>query len=190
MPTRLKRSLDSLTIVGFKSIRELRDFPLTQRNILIGANGAGKSNFVEFFRLLRAMFQENLQNFVQQAGGGDGLFFEGDEASDVAGAIARLVAERPGVVSPVRATAPAQVTVHEDGGVPVAVWLMLADGRARRIQIEGLELSGKALRDAIYGHVHVAVRGTFSIEMAPGSTRLFEVIDAPALSASDGEEDA
>ena len=73
--------LQSLSIAGFRSIRELHDFPLRQLNVLVGANGAGKSNFVEFFRLLRAMFQENLQNFVQQAGGGDGLFFEGPQVT-------------------------------------------------------------------------------------------------------------
>ncbi len=46
-------SLDRLTIKGFKSIRELKDFELSDLNILIGANGAGKSNLIEFFRLLR-----------------------------------------------------------------------------------------------------------------------------------------
>ncbi|MBL8971747.1 MAG: AAA family ATPase [Myxococcales bacterium] len=81
MPTRLKRSLDSLTIVGFKSIRELRDFPLTQRNILIGANGAGKSNFVDFFRMLRALALDGLQAFVTQSGGGDGFFHEGPKVT-------------------------------------------------------------------------------------------------------------
>jgi predicted ATPase len=45
--------LDRLTIEGFKSIRDLRDFELRPLNVLIGANGAGKSNLVEFFRLLR-----------------------------------------------------------------------------------------------------------------------------------------
>lgn len=52
MPTPLK----SLSIAGFRSIRELQAFPLRRLNVLVGANGAGKSNFVEFFRMLRAMF--------------------------------------------------------------------------------------------------------------------------------------
>ena len=81
MPTRLKRSLDSLTIVGFKSIRELRDFPLTQRNILIGANGAGKSNFVDFFRMLRALALDGLRAFVTRSGGGDGFFYDGPQVT-------------------------------------------------------------------------------------------------------------
>ena len=47
--------LDKITIKGFKSIKEMKAFPLNDINILIGGNGAGKSNFIEFFRLLRAM---------------------------------------------------------------------------------------------------------------------------------------
>lgn len=68
--------LDSLSISGFRSIRELTDFPLRRLNVLIGANGAGKSNFIEFFRMLRAMFSDRLRLFVKE-GGGDGFFFLG-----------------------------------------------------------------------------------------------------------------
>lgn len=71
--------LQTLSISGFRSIRELHEFPMQSLNVLVGANGAGKSNFVEFFRMLGAMFQENLQGFVSQAGGGDGQFFEGPQ---------------------------------------------------------------------------------------------------------------
>ena len=48
-------TIKKLTIEGFKSIRKLEDFPLRALNVLIGANGAGKSNFVGFFKLLREM---------------------------------------------------------------------------------------------------------------------------------------
>jgi predicted ATPase len=47
--------INSITIKGFKSIRELPSFKLKNINVLIGPNGAGKSNFVSFFRLLRDM---------------------------------------------------------------------------------------------------------------------------------------
>ncbi|NPT33916.1 AAA family ATPase [Paraburkholderia xenovorans] len=62
-----------LTIAGFKSIRELRDFELRNLNVLIGANGAGKSNFIGFFKLLAEMYERRLQLFVQQQGGSDTL---------------------------------------------------------------------------------------------------------------------
>jgi predicted ATPase len=73
----MRRPLDKLTLEGFKSIRELRDLELGALNVLIGANGAGKSNFIDFFRLLRAMVQESLQRHVTMSGGADGFFFEG-----------------------------------------------------------------------------------------------------------------
>ncbi|WP_276819040.1 AAA family ATPase [Mailhella massiliensis] len=44
--------LNSITIKGFKSIRSLENFELKNLNILIGGNGAGKSNFIEFFHLV------------------------------------------------------------------------------------------------------------------------------------------
>lgn len=69
--------LDKLTIRGFKSIESLEDFELGDLNVLIGANGAGKSNFVEFFRVLRAMVEQNLQAFVTKRGPADGYFFNG-----------------------------------------------------------------------------------------------------------------
>lgn len=69
--------LDKLTIRGFKSFESLEDFELGDLNVLIGANGAGKSNFVEFFRLLRAMVEERLQKYTIQNGPADGYFFNG-----------------------------------------------------------------------------------------------------------------
>jgi len=70
-------ALKSLTITGFKSIEKLENLELRKLNVLIGANGAGKSNFVDFFRLLRAMADEGLQKFVTEHGGPDGFFFMG-----------------------------------------------------------------------------------------------------------------
>jgi len=71
------RPIDKLTIEGFKSIRSLTDFELKPLNVLVGANGAGKSNLVSFFRLLRAMADEGLEAFVADQGGADSFFFLG-----------------------------------------------------------------------------------------------------------------
>jgi len=73
--------LKKLTIQGFKSIVSLEDFPLENLNVLIGANGAGKSNFVDFFRMLRVLAEESFQKFVNQRGGGDGFFFLGPQVT-------------------------------------------------------------------------------------------------------------
>ena len=71
--------LKKLTIRGFKSVESLEDFELGDLNILIGANGAGKSNFMDFFRMLRAIRDKSLQKFVLERGGADGFFYMGSK---------------------------------------------------------------------------------------------------------------
>lgn len=73
--------LSSLSIHGFRSIRTLTELPLGNLNVLVGANGAGKSNFVDFFRLLRAMAEKGLQAFVREGGGADSFCFDGPKVT-------------------------------------------------------------------------------------------------------------
>jgi len=71
------RPIDKITLKGFKSIRDLEDFPLRNLNILIGANGAGKSNFVSFFTFLREAVEDRLGVYVAKKGGADDHLFLG-----------------------------------------------------------------------------------------------------------------
>ena len=73
----MKGALDKLTVKGFQSIKELNEFKLGDLNVIIGANGAGKSNFVQIFRMLMAMTQKNFSKFILQRGGADNFLFEG-----------------------------------------------------------------------------------------------------------------
>jgi predicted ATPase len=75
-------SVKSLTVTGYKSIRELRKFKLNQLNVLIGANGAGKSNFISLFRLLNEMYEQRLQLYVPLQGGPDALLHFGRNESE------------------------------------------------------------------------------------------------------------
>lgn len=70
-------SLDTLTIKGFKSIQELSTFKLNSLNVIVGANGAGKSNLIAFFKMLRALIDGNLNRFVRDSGGAGALLFNG-----------------------------------------------------------------------------------------------------------------
>jgi predicted ATPase len=70
-------AIKSITIEGFKSIQELKDFELRSLNVLIGANGAGKSNFVRFFWLLRELIEQRLQKAVAMEGGADACLYMG-----------------------------------------------------------------------------------------------------------------
>lgn len=73
----MSEAIKKLTIEGFKSIRKLEDFELRSLNIMIGANGAGKSNFVAFFRLLREMIEQRLQLAISTEGGADAWLYMG-----------------------------------------------------------------------------------------------------------------
>lgn len=69
--------LDGITVLGFKSIRALEDFELRPLNVMIGANGAGKSNFLNLFRMLADLADRRLQLFIRGEGGPDALLFGG-----------------------------------------------------------------------------------------------------------------
>jgi len=73
----MKGALNKISIKGFKSIRELNAFELGNLNIVIGANGAGKSNFVQVFRMLIAMTRKNFTKFILEQGGADNFLFNG-----------------------------------------------------------------------------------------------------------------
>ncbi len=67
----MERSIQSLTIRGFKSIKNLDEFELKNLNVLIGANGAGKSNFVSYFKMLSELVNLKLQFWTSKQGGAD-----------------------------------------------------------------------------------------------------------------------
>lgn len=66
-----KRQIAALSIAGFKSIRSLKKLSLRNLNVLIGANGAGKSNFVSYFRMLGEMVEGRLQIWTRNQGSAD-----------------------------------------------------------------------------------------------------------------------
>ncbi len=66
-----KNHIDRLTIKGFKSIKNLDKFYLENLNVLIGANGAGKSNFVSYFKMLSEMVEGRLQKWTSNQGSAD-----------------------------------------------------------------------------------------------------------------------
>ena len=78
----VKHPIEKITIRGFKSITDLDAFPLYARNILIGSNGAGKSNFVSYFRMLNRMVDSRLQEWVTDQGGADRIVSYGIKETD------------------------------------------------------------------------------------------------------------
>jgi len=73
----MNHPLDVVRIKGYKSIRDSDELSIGKLNVLIGANGSGKSNFLSVFKLLRNLAEENLQNFVSASGGAEALLHFG-----------------------------------------------------------------------------------------------------------------
>jgi predicted ATPase len=74
--------LQTLTVQGYKSIRSIDGLELRDLNILIGQNGAGKSNFVSLFQFLARLTREELQHYVVQQGGLDKLLYFGPRVTE------------------------------------------------------------------------------------------------------------
>jgi len=71
----------SLRVEGFLSIREA-EVELRALNVLVGANGAGKSNFIRAIELLGRIGRKDLALYVGRAGGASNLL--GDGAGTIA----------------------------------------------------------------------------------------------------------
>lgn len=70
--------LQRIRIEGFRSIRAL-DLELGPINILIGANGSGKSNFLSFFDFYQQLSNDNLAFYVRQQGGASKILHFGSK---------------------------------------------------------------------------------------------------------------
>ncbi|MER5262474.1 AAA family ATPase [Actinosynnema sp. NPDC002837] len=70
------RELKSIEVEGYASIRSAT-VSLGRLNVLIGANGAGKSNFIRVFELLGRLVEEDLGYFVGLNGGASSLLTSG-----------------------------------------------------------------------------------------------------------------
>ena len=63
-----------IEIKGFKSIKNT-ELALKPINVLIGSNGAGKSNFLSFFKLFHAIFNRKLQRYTVEEKADNLLYF-------------------------------------------------------------------------------------------------------------------
>jgi predicted ATPase len=74
--------LKQVRIAGWKSIRGAT-LELGSVTVPIGANGAGKSNLVSFFRLLNRLIGDDLELHVGQCGGANALLHFGTKRTPV-----------------------------------------------------------------------------------------------------------
>jgi predicted ATPase len=77
-PPRLTR----VVVKGFRSLQDVTFEPSpTNIDVLIGANGAGKSNLLQFLRMAALLRTGSLRTFVGDAGGASSLFHIGPRSS-------------------------------------------------------------------------------------------------------------
>lgn len=73
--------MDEIKVKGYKSFRNLT-VKLGTINLLIGANGAGKSNFLSLFEFLGYTYEQRLAQYVAQVGGVDKLLYQGRKVTE------------------------------------------------------------------------------------------------------------
>lgn len=73
--------LSRMVLKGYKSIASC-DLALGSVNVLIGANGAGKSNFIGFFKLIGRILDKQLQVYVGDVGGPDSVLHYGRKKTE------------------------------------------------------------------------------------------------------------
>lgn len=73
-----KTHLEHIEIKGFKSIKSL-NLDMGPINIVIGANGSGKSNFISLFSFLRNLSEGKLQTYVEKNGFANTFFHFGSK---------------------------------------------------------------------------------------------------------------
>jgi predicted ATPase len=80
MISQKNEQLSKLVIKGFKSIKEC-DLDLKDINVIIGANGAGKSNFISVFEMLQKILTGDLSAYALKKGISP-LLYNGKEVTD------------------------------------------------------------------------------------------------------------
>jgi predicted ATPase len=74
--------MNKIEIKGYKSIKD-QIIEINSINILIGANGSGKSNFLSFFEFLFNLYEQKLRQYVKQNGEMDSFIHKGADPTTV-----------------------------------------------------------------------------------------------------------
>lgn len=78
-----KNKVTDISIKGFKSIKCLEKFRLNDLNVMIGSNGAGKSNLISLFKMLNEIVEGRLQSYVKRSGGANTILHFGSKQTSL-----------------------------------------------------------------------------------------------------------
>lgn len=73
--------IDRIHIQNFKSIRDSDNIYIRPINVLIGPNGVGKSNFIQFFKLLNSIYKQRLKFYTAENGYENRILYFGRKRS-------------------------------------------------------------------------------------------------------------
>lgn len=73
--------MNEIKVKGYKSFKDLT-INLGKINLLIGANGAGKSSFLSLFELLNNAYEQRLALYISQIGGVDKVLHQGRKVTE------------------------------------------------------------------------------------------------------------
>lgn len=77
--------LRSIALAGYRSYGndlEKNQVDLKNLNVIIGANGAGKSNLISFLEMISYMMTRGLRSYVAKQGGADSLLYFGSKTTE------------------------------------------------------------------------------------------------------------
>lgn len=80
-----QEKLQTISLAGYRSYGndiEQNKIDLHNINIIIGANGAGKSNLISFLEMVSFMMTRGLRNYVAKQGGAQALFYFGTKRTE------------------------------------------------------------------------------------------------------------
>ena len=79
--------INSIKIENYKSIKSLEQLSLKNLNILVGSNGAGKSNFISFFSAINKIIEKQLKPYSIEQGIDKLLYFGIKQSNHLLGEI-------------------------------------------------------------------------------------------------------
>ena len=74
--------LKFVNVKGYKSIKD-QNISLTRMNVLIGQNGAGKTNFISLFKFLRNIIEARLKNISLKSGAENLLYYGSKQTKQI-----------------------------------------------------------------------------------------------------------
>ena len=81
-PGAMESPVEWISVAGFKSVRSVQKLQIRKINVVIGANGSGKSNLLDVFSFLGATRTGRLGEHVVRAGGADRVLHFGAGTTD------------------------------------------------------------------------------------------------------------